>query len=355
MAPRPLKADASPDHRPQLGVAVVGLGVGEEHVRAFLAEPRCRLTWLHDLDRERSRRAADRMGAPGVAVGAPRVADRFEDVLRDPATHVVSIASYDDAHAEQVVAALEAGKHVFVEKPLCRNPVELSAIRRAWARAPDRHLASNLVLRGAPLWRWLRESIAAGRLGRIYAFDGDYLYGRIEKITEGWRKDVVDYSVIQGGGIHLVDLMLWLTGERPCTASAAGNRLSTEGTAFRYPDFVAATYTFPSGLVGRVTANFGCVHRHQHVVRVFGTEGTFLYDDRGPRLHSSRSPESPPTEVGLAPLPPTKGVLIGDFVRRIDQGGPVEQGARLDLDDLAVCFATDRALAAGHSVPIEYP
>ena len=53
-----------------------------------------------------------------------------------------------------------------------------------------------------------------GVFGRIYAFEGDYLYGRMFKITNGWRRNIPDYSVMTGGGIHLIDLFLWLTGEK---------------------------------------------------------------------------------------------------------------------------------------------
>ena len=155
-------------------------------------------------------------------------------------------------------------------------------------------LASNLVLRAAPLYRFAREQASAGSLGKLYAFDGDYLYGRLHKVTDGWRGKVDNYSVMLGGGVHLVDLMLWIAGELPSRVVATGNRISTANTAFRYEDFVAATFEFPSGLVGRITANFGSVHAHQHVVRLFGTEATLIYDDAGARLHRSRDSAAPP-------------------------------------------------------------
>src|SRR5260370_1283713 len=82
----------------------------------------------------------------------------------------------------------------------------------------------------------------------------------------------------------LVDLMLWTPGERPVRVSAVGNGISTEGTAFRQLDFVAAQFEFASGLVGRIPANFGSVQPHRHVVRAFGTEASFVSDDRGARL-----------------------------------------------------------------------
>ena len=327
----------------ELGVAVVGLGVGEQHARAFLATGRCRLRWLCDLDSDKAARLAR-------TIGSGSTAGNLEQILTDDQTQVVSIASYDDAHSEQVVAALNAGKHVFVEKPLCRSTAELDGIRAALG---DRHLGCNLVLRTAPLYRWLKQAIAGGELGEIYAFDGDYLYGRIEKITDGWRTEVGDYSVFQGGAVHLVDLMIELTGQRPESVSARGNRIATAGSEFRYDDFVAATFTFPSKMVGRITANFGCVHRHQHAVRIFGTKATFIYDDQGARLHTSRDPSAPPKRLEEEPRPASKGELIPPFVRGILEGEDPAPRARQELNLIQACLAADRALQLGKAVEIE--
>lgn len=332
----------------RLGVAVVGLGVGEAHARAYLATGACDLRWLLDLDRARAEALARDLGAGAVA-------ESYEQVLADPAVGAVSIASFDDAHFEQVLAALRAGKHVFVEKPLCRSLDEARAIRGAWQDAGSRlRIESNLVLRAAPLFRWLRGELTAGALGRVYAFDGDYLYGRLDKITKGWRRDVDDYSVMLGGGIHLVDLMLWVTGERPSWVEAAGNRVVTAGTSFRYPDFVAATFGFPSGLIGRITANFGCIHAHQHVVRLFTTERTVLSDDAGVREHVARDGGAPPRTLALEPVPASKGDLIRAFVSAVGQDDEVRSALDHELAVISVCAAADRALAAGGNVAIDY-
>ena len=323
----------------------MGLGVGEQHLRAYLAAG-CRLARVYDLDRDRAHAAIARYGQG-------RAADSFGAVLSDPMVQVVSIASFDDDHAAQVVAALEAGKHVFVEKPLCRTFEELDRIRRAWQKS-GKALASNLVLRSAPLYGWLRGRIAQGRFGKIYAFDGDYLFGRIEKITEGWRKDVDDYSVMQGGGIHLVDLMLGLTGEHPNRVTSIGNRICTQETPFRYNDFMASTFHFESGLVGRITANFGCVHRHQHVVRIFGTKAAFIYDDAGARLHASRDPKAESERPAYAPLPEHKGVRIPAFVEAIAAGRDTRAETEHEFDVIRACLAADTALAKGSAVEIAY-
>ena len=334
-------------HAPPLRVGVIGLGVGEQHALAYQRHPRCHVAALCDLMDDKLRRA--RQYWPEA-----RLTRRADDLLDDPDLDVISIASYDQAHGGQALSALNRDKHVFVEKPLCRSGDELDAIRRAWRLHHCPKLSCNLVLRASPLYRWVRDQIAEGQLGDVYAFDGDYLYGRLHKITDGWRRDVPEYSVLKGGGIHLVDLMMWLTGQRPVAVSASGNRICTAGTRFRYNDFVAAAFEFPSGLIGRITANFGCVHRHQHVVRIFGTKGTFIHDDLGPRLHTSRDASVSPRGLDFSSLPASKGELIPPFVHAIVNGEDVRPQTLHEFDVINVCIATDEAVAKKGSLEILY-
>lgn len=328
-----------------IGAAVVGLGVGAAHARALASIPEARLLRVHDLDPAR-RQEAER--ANGLSA-----TPSFQAILEDEAVRLVVIASYDDAHHEQVLAALRAGKHVFVEKPLCRSSEELRAIRAAWTEAGRPLLASNLVLRAAPLYRWLADAIARGELGTVYAVDGDYLYGRLPKITEGWRGRVENYSVMLGGGIHLVDLMIGLTGHRPVTAWACGTNIATRGTAYRYDDFTAATWRFSSGLVGRVTSNYGCVHPHQHVLRVFGTEATVLHDDAGVRIQRGRDAAPRREPLDLAPLPPHKGALLPELIERLREETPTDALAEREFAVLAACFAADESARTGRECPVE--
>jgi predicted dehydrogenase len=330
----------------RLGVAVIGLGVGEQHARAYASLPSCRLVSVYDLDRSRADRVAAELST--------RVAPSQHDLFADPDADVVSIASYDADHYEHLLLALQARKHAFVEKPLCRSQEELATVKAAWQQHGRLHVASNLVLRAAPLYAWLRDAIRGGELGEIYAIDGDYLYGRLQKITDGWRSRIEDYSVMQGGAVHLVDLMLWLTGQRPASVVASGNGISTRGSAFKYCDFVSATYNFPSGMIGRITANFGCVHRHQHVLRLFGTRATFIHDDAGARLHVSRDPQSRATAIELGAEPASKGALVPRFVEDILASTSAGASLQAELDVISSCVAADRSLASGSRVEVAY-
>ncbi len=332
----------------RLRVGVIGFGVGEQHLKSFQEQSDCRVTTLCDLSSEKLLEA--RKKYPDV-----RVTRNEDDVLLSPDIDVVSIASYDDHHAQQIIKALQTSKHVFVEKPLCQTLEELQNIKQAWLQCKGTlKLASNLILRTTPLYRWLKRKLEAGKLGEIYAFDGDYLYGRLEKIIHGWRKEVKDYSVIEGGGIHLIDLMTWISGQRPRLVSTHGNRICTKGSSFRYKDYVALTLEFPSGLLARITANFGCVHKHKHVVRVFGTRATFISDDSGARWHSSRNSKSSGTAIPEAALPNSKGELIPFFVKAIRNNNPLNNETQTHFDVMSICIAAEKALQSRQREEIVY-
>jgi len=330
-----------------LGAGIIGLGIGEQHIAGYRRPPACDVAVLCDFSEEKLRCVAKKY--PKC-----RRTTRWEELLDDDHVNVVSIASFDDAHFEQTVASLKAGMHCFVEKPLCRSIDELLTIKETIRDSGDLQLASNLVLRAAPVYRWLRAAIQNDELGEVYAFDGDYLFGRIHKITGSWRKDIDNYSVMQGGAIHLIDLMLWLTDQKPETVTTQGNRVCTRGTEFRQHDFVSATYSFESGLIGRITANFGCVHPHQHVVRVFGTKATFLYDDQGPRLQNSRDPAKPARHLDLPTLPTNKSDLIPDFIDGIINATDRDVGIQKEFDTISVCLAADEALDKNEAKGITY-
>jgi len=329
-----------------LRCAVVGLGVGEQHAIAYARDPRCVLVGLCDTDPVKRCEVGGRF--PGIPIY-----NSWQELLANTQIDAVSIASPDDAHAEQIVGSLNRGIHVFAEKPLCQTASELSAIRDA-IFASQRALLTNVILRAAPAFASLKEAVQRGDLGTVYAFDGDYLYGRMHKISSGWRSSIPFYSVIQGGAVHLIDLMHWVLGERPELVRTHGNKIASRNTAFRFPDFTASTFLFQSGAIGRVTANFGCVHRHQHVVRVFGTEGTFISDALGPRIIRSRN-----GDVMLmgsqSPLPEHKGNLIPNFLAAIPQT-PYERISQVEshIRTMTLCLAADESLLSGADFKISY-
>lgn len=329
-----------------LRAGIIGLGVGEKHIAGYEADHRCQVVALCDVD-------PDKLKSVGERHPGRRLASDPGEVLNDPSIDVVSIASYDRAHYRQVMTALAAGKHVFVEKPVCLFEHELDDIRRALAANPKLKLSSNLILRKSPRFAGLRQSVREGKLGTPYYAEADYNYGRLSKITDGWRGQADYYSVVHGGAIHMLDLLFWIFGERPVAVTAFGNSLATRGTAFRFKDCVTALLKFPSGLIAKVTANFGCVLPHHHNLTVYGTAATFVHDQLGARLYTSRDPATPPEPVEDAYIGPAKGDMLPSFVSAILDGGEPEVSATDVLETMAVSLAIEKAAELEQTVRIQ--
>jgi predicted dehydrogenase len=331
-----------------LGVGVVGLGVGEQHAREFATHPACLLTALCDRD-------AAKLECVGASAPAARRYTRAEDLIDDPDVAIVVVASNDDEHYAQVVRALRAGKHVFAEKPLCLSFGQLKDIQHAWRDSGGRRLSTNTILRRSARFRWLYDAANNGRLGRIFAIEADYVYGRLHKLSGGWRGRIPNYSVMLGGGIHVADLVLWITGERPTEAFAVGSDLGSQGSGFSGNDLVLALLRFESGLVAKIGANFASVHPHFHRFVVYGTEATFENTISGPaRLWTSRVGTDPENYVDASYPGVRKGDLIPAFVNAVLGQGESDVPEPDVFATLSVCLAIDQSAAERRPVRVEY-
>jgi predicted dehydrogenase len=335
-----------------LGVGVIGLGVGEQHARAFASHPDCRVAALCDLE-------ADKLAQAAAGLPSAKRYARAQDLIGDPEVQIVCIASQDDDHASQVIQALELGKHVFVEKPLCLLEDELRRISRAWRRAGNLRVSTNTVLRRSPRFRWLKNAIRSGRLGTVFCIEGDYVYGRLSKLASGWRGRIPEYSVTLGGGVHLIDLILWLSAQRPVEVTAYGSGLGSAGSGFNGKDLVLALLRFESGLLAKVSANFASVYPHFHGLIVHGTHGTFenlpTEVSSSAHLWESRDQGTPPAAVNEPYPAVSKGALIPAFVEAVFGRGEPDVTEEEMFACLATCLAIDRSVSeGGQQVRIDY-
>jgi predicted dehydrogenase len=121
-----------------LNAAVIGLGVGERHIAGYLSDPRCRVIALSDIDPKKLQDVSKRYPTD-ITTTNP------DEILSNPNIDVVSIASYDNAHCDQILKAIQYNKHVFVEKPLCLTQNEYLKISNALQLKPNLHISSNLI------------------------------------------------------------------------------------------------------------------------------------------------------------------------------------------------------------------
>jgi predicted dehydrogenase len=163
-----------------LGVGVIGLGfIGGLHVRAWSAAAAAghdvRLAAVCDKDRERRAgraAAAGNLGAPhaGALLFDPRCVRAYERpsaLLDDPDVAIVSICTYTETHVDLACAALEAGRHVLVEKPVALHAADAARLLEAARVRPDRLCMPALCMRFWPGWDWLLARVADGRHGPV--------------------------------------------------------------------------------------------------------------------------------------------------------------------------------------------
>ena len=304
-----------------LNVGVIGLGVGEQHIYGFNRSPNAQIKCICDLD-------TDKLKEVSIRTKVSNITKDPNDILLDPKIDVVSIASFDECHSEQVIIALNSGKHIFVEKPICLTAAELDAISKAHARAikqfPKLKVSSNFILRQEARFIELKRRIDSGELGEVYSMEGSYDYGRLKKLISGWRAKTPDYSVMHGGGIHILDLFQWLTGQVYIPCAALAHKSTTKRTNFQPPDLITSLGYFGDKIVGRVGANFGSQTGHFHQIKVYGTKGTFVHDCGKTYYFFGSEPGEIRIKDNL-PFPSSaKGDMIPSFISAIVNGTNLE-------------------------------
>ena len=330
----------------KIRVAIIGLGVGERHIRCFDAHSECEVVALCDCDEDKLKSVGERYPDKEPFSDAAELLERSDIDL-------VSVATYDDAHFGQAILAIKNDKHLFVEKPLCLYEKEAVELRRLLREKPHLHLSSNLVLRVSSRFQEMRERIGDGEFGDIYYLEGDYQYGRLEKITTSWRGELDFYSIVHGGAVHVIDLLLWMTGDEVEEVSAYGNQIASRGTSFRFNDMVAALLKLKSGAIAKITANFGCRRPHYHAVEVFGTKKAFVNRPGSAEIFESTEKGSAPAEMATPYYDYQKPDLICSYVDSLlGKGEPI-----VSADDvfrtMAVCFAIEESVAKGRPVKVK--
>ena len=284
-----------------------------------------------------------------------KVTNNWVDIIDDLSIDIVSVASYDNYHAEQITQALENKKHIMAEKPLCLRRDEMDNIRRTLEKNPNVYLSSNLVLRTNSRFEKIRQDISQKKLGDVYYIEADYYWGRKNKLYN-WRAKMDFYSIILGAAVHMIDLVMWLTDSKPISVQALGNDIATKDTNFKFNSFAVLLLQFNSGLIAKITGNGGCVHPHFHGLKIFGTEQTAVHNYGGAYYLNSSDPEADLRAISEPyPEKEAREKLIHNFIDHIVEPSQASLVPQQDVFDImSVCFAAEEAMKAGQKIAIEY-
>lgn len=191
---------------PPLGFAVIGFGhIGQKHTHHILANPEAKFIGAFDLDDLKKSEIKNKN---------LYCFDSLQELFNHPQVHIISICTPNGLHAEHAVAALKAGKHVIIEKPMTLTSEQANQVIQA-ANDSDRFVFCVMQNRYSPVATWLKEVISQSILGEIYSVS----------VLCAWNRDQRYYKLnhwhgnlnLDGGPLftqfsHFVDLMYWLFG-----------------------------------------------------------------------------------------------------------------------------------------------
>jgi len=248
-------------------VALVGAGrIARVHAEAYRSVARGRLTACTDPVAEASQALAADYGLT--------VALDLESILADPDVDAVLIASPNALHADQTVAAIEAGKHVFCQKPISLTLADADRVLAA-AAASDRVIQFGFMLRFTPPIPDLAARVHGGELGRIITSRAS-VFGW--EPTGDWF-----YDPAQGGGVildtlvHFGDLVLWLFGPAERVSAVGGAYVLDTAKRMGSPDNATVTVTHASGAVSDMYVTWTGGHGNFDF-QVYGTDGSTEMD-----------------------------------------------------------------------------
>jgi|SaaInl7_200m_RNA_FD_contig_123_86_length_4892_multi_5_in_1_out_0_2 UDP-N-acetylglucosamine 3-dehydrogenase len=276
--------------------------------------------------------------------GVSKVYTDWQKIISDPKIDAVCVATPNYLHAEMVIAALKAGKHVLVEKPMAVSWHDVKEMVRI-AKASKLALLVNHSFRYNPIYEKAREIILSGLLGEIYSIRGRFSYAGPEHWTGSATTWFLDKEMAGGGalfdaGIHAVDLIRFLV-DKPVIQ--VGSLLGTLEKKIQAEDNSVTIMKFDDGSLGTLEASW-TTRPGEIVTTVYGSEGNMLVD-MGEGSASLSGQQAPPLSVLFAPpqttymnmkMPPGQ-LRIPVFIPDIDEsskvGGPYRHFVECILTD----------------------
>ncbi|MBE6703310.1 MAG: Gfo/Idh/MocA family oxidoreductase [Ruminococcaceae bacterium] len=254
----------------KIGYAVLGLGIGKAHAEAVAKSENACLVALCDKDEALLQKMA-------VLYPQATLYTDAEELFADPRVEIVSICLPSALHAEYAVRAMEAGKHVLVEKPLditCERAMRIEEARVRTGKRCGVVLQNRYNLNMYPI----RQAIDSGRLGELFLGTFAVKWFREQRYYDrgGWRGT---WAMDGGGSLinqasHTVDLMQWLMGDVASVTSSmkiANHQIETE-------DVTVSHIAFKNGALGTFVSTTCAYPGVSTEIGLYGTAGSIEAD-----------------------------------------------------------------------------
>jgi predicted dehydrogenase len=241
-----------------LNIGVVGAGDwGKNLIRIFNQLRNTRLACCCDID-AKSREAVSR-NYPQIKLTA-----RFEDILEDPSIKAVVICSSAVTHHPLALAALKAGKHVYVEKPLALNAAQAEEMKTLAEEMKLKLMVGHLLLYH-PAVKILKELVDGGDLGEVY-----YIYS--QRVNLGKIRH--DENALWSFAPHDISVILHLLGQVPVSVSARGESYLQPGIE----DVVFINMKFADRRMAQLQVSWLDPHKVRKIT-IVGSKKMVVFDD----------------------------------------------------------------------------
>lgn len=323
-----------------LGVGIRGTGqVAVQHINAVLQHPCLYVAAVCGRSMEKTHALVNQY-APNA-----KAYTQYEAMLEDAHVDIVAECMPNYLHAQEGIQALEAGKHLLLEKPVGISPEQIDALYVA-AKASSQKTIVSFLIRWVPLIKNLKGLVDSGAIGDIYYVGTAYWHGIKPTFSSySWiRKKEFAGGAMITGGCHAVDAARYFNGEiAEVSAFACPGR-----SDFDFDTTMTASVRFCHGSVGQISASLdGLSFPYQFNVDLLGTEGAI----RNNRLYSNRLFPCQEDWIQLPMTSPDTGSVAHHPFR--DEWEEFVNAIRFDLpvsSDLAdACRSMDVSLAISES------
>jgi predicted dehydrogenase len=254
----------------KLGAMIIGPGwVAEEHIKGYTKDPRTEvraIVGFIDKDRAQAQHYIEK-----YKLGACEYTEDLDSALTRKDIDVASVTTINSMHHPNAMAAIKAGKHVVVEKPLCHSLEQLAELVKA---VKSKRVYSHVghVARFYPAVVGLKNFVDSGAIGKVYYAESDYWHD----IKGEWKvKTKTGGSALCMGGCHSVDMVRWMVGEKHKVVEVvAFSEKATWRKDFEYDPTISLMMKFDNGAIGRVSTSLECNMPYVFHIQVNGTDGT---------------------------------------------------------------------------------
>lgn len=329
----------------KINSAVIGSGIGQKHIEAIDNYKNFYVSTILEKNKSKIKKLKKKYKNK-------KITSNENEVFMDNSVKLVSIASFDKDHFNQIMKCIHNKKNFIVEKPICSTPSQLKKIDNM-IKKKNINLFSNLVLRVNSIFNNIKNIVDNKK---VFYIEADYIWGRKNKLF-GWRSKDKNYSLTLGGAIHVIDLIMWILNSRPLSVYTVGNNKVTKNTKFKKDNLMIYIFEFPRNVLVKITVNSAGIHEHFHKLIIYEQDKTIDHSINGSFLYKNyKDGKLKKTKIkGFYPDKKNRKKLIRNYLDHlINNKNKLILKNKEQIDLMRVCFFADKSLKEKKKIKINY-